>query len=222
MRCSARSEARRPRSVPIFDPITRDVWMRGGPQPIADAVAHLASSSTTVEADAALRELVAITCRWLAVIALAELSGDTASAEMRERARDVTGRDDAAPWLALARAAPTTLPGLVAALARCDALAALADRLDDGLRATTGEGRGRTLAALAVDVAAMVQAMRDLEPLLAYQLVVGARRRGGVVAGHAAARSRAHRRVGRASRTARWRCSTAPGPSSRSCRRSCR
>ncbi len=162
-----------PEAVPIFDPVTRDAWMRGGPQPIADAVAHLSSSSTTVEADAALRELVAITCRWLAVIALAELSSDTASAELRERARAVMGRDDAAPWLALARAAPTTLPGLIASLARCDALAALADRLDDGLRATTGEGRGRTLAALAVDVAAMVEAMRAMEPLLAYQLVVG-------------------------------------------------
>ena len=162
-----------PEAVPIFDPVTRDAWMRGGPQPIADAVAHLSSSSTTVEADAALRELVAITCRWLAVIALAELSSDSASAELRERARDVMGRDDAAPWLALAKAAPTTLPGLQAALARCDTLAALADRLDDGLRATTGEGRGRTLAALAVDVAAMVEAMRAMEPLLAYQLVVG-------------------------------------------------
>ena len=52
-----------PEAVPIFDPATRDAWLRAGPQPIADAIAHLTSATTTVEADAALRELVAITCR---------------------------------------------------------------------------------------------------------------------------------------------------------------
>jgi tRNA A-37 threonylcarbamoyl transferase component Bud32 len=163
-----------PEAVPIFDPATRDAWTRSGPQPIADAVAHVASATTTVEADAALCELVAITCRWLAVLALAQLSSDeVASAEVRERARAVVGRDNGAPWLWLARAVVAEvdgLPGLAAAVAGTEALEALSDRLDD-------PHRQRSMAALALDIDAAAEALRPLEPLLAYQLVVG--RAGG-------------------------------------------
>ncbi|CAN5808449.1 hypothetical protein BH11MYX3_BH11MYX3_32250 [soil metagenome] len=91
-------------SVPIFDPSVRETWTRKGPQPIADAVAHVASAATTVEADAAVRELVAITCRWLAVNALAQLTNEYSTAEIREKARAVVGRDNGAPWPWLARA----------------------------------------------------------------------------------------------------------------------
>jgi tRNA A-37 threonylcarbamoyl transferase component Bud32 len=159
-----------PETVPLFDPGTRDAWLRAGPQPIADAIAHLAAASTTVEADAAVRELVAITCRWLAVLALAGVP-ESRDPEVRERARAVVGRDDAAPWLQLARAAvaaaqASALPGLVAALAGADALAALAARLDD-------RDRVRTAAGLASDIASASEALHPLEPLLAYQLVLG-------------------------------------------------
>jgi hypothetical protein len=58
------------------------------------------------------------------------------------------------------------LPGLAAALAGADALGKLADRLDDR------DGQ-RTAAGLAADVEAAAEALRPLEPLLAYQLVVG-------------------------------------------------
>ncbi len=156
-------------AVPIFDAETRELWVVGGPQPIADAIAHLAGAVTTVEADAALRDLVAIACRWLAVIALATRPTDaTASEGIRERARAVVGRDDGSPWLALARAAGQhhPLPGLAAALAQTEGLAALADRLDD-------RDRPRTVTALATDIAAAADALRLLEPLLAYTLVVG-------------------------------------------------
>ena len=178
-----------PEAVPIFDPASREIWIETGPQPIADAVAHLASATTTVEADAALRELVAITCRWLAVIALAQLPEDSAVAttDLREKARAVVGRDNGAPWLWLARsvaaaidaAAPASstgevteevpsklLPELRTALAGTEALEALADRLDD-------RERSRTLAALAADVATAAVALRPLEALLAHRLVVG-------------------------------------------------
>ena len=162
-----------PEAVPIFDPAVRDVWVRGGPQPIADAVAHVASATTTVEADAAVRELVAITCRWLAVIALAQLGGAVSTAEIREKARAVVGRDNGAPWLWLARAVGASvdaIPELRTALAATEPLEALADRLDD-------RDRARTLATLAADVAAAAEALRPLEPLLRYVLVVG--RAGG-------------------------------------------
>ncbi|HEX5060909.1 MAG TPA: serine/threonine-protein kinase, partial [Kofleriaceae bacterium] len=156
--------------VPIFDPTTRDAWLRAGPQPIADAMAHLTSATTTVEADAALTELVAITCRWLAVLALAGLP-ETNDPSVREQARAVVGRDDGAPWLRLAKAAVAAakepLPALVAALAASEPLSELADRLDD-------RDRTRTAAMLATNVAAAADALRGLEPLLAYQLVVGA------------------------------------------------
>lgn len=158
-----------PEAVPIFDPTMRATWIAGGPQPIADAVARLTSATTTVEADAALRELVAITCRWLAVIALSGLTGGIVPA-VRERARAVVGRDDGEPWLELARAAVIAsiepLPGLAAAVVGADALGKLAERLDD-------RDRPRTAAALAQDVEAASEALRPLEPLLAYQLVVG-------------------------------------------------
>jgi tRNA A-37 threonylcarbamoyl transferase component Bud32 len=156
-------------AVPIFDPAVRDAWLSAGPQPIADAVAHLTSATTTVEADAALRELVAITCRWLAVLALSGLP-ETNDPQVREQARAVVGRDDGSPWLALARAAATAsvqpLPALVGALAASQPLTTLADRLDD-------RDRTRTAAVLAADVAAAAEALRGLEALLAYQLVVG-------------------------------------------------
>lgn len=168
-----------PEAVPIFDPAVRDTWVRNGPQPIADAVSHLASATTTVEADAALRELVAITCRWLAVLALAQLPTDVASSNIRDKARATVGRDNGAPWLWLARAVATSLderteitdavellPELRRAIAGSDLLEALADRLDD-------RDRTRTLAALAADVAAAADALRPLEPLLSYLLVVG-------------------------------------------------
>ena len=159
--------------VPIFDPYTRDVWLRAGPQPIADAIAHLAGAATTVEADAAVRELVAITCRWLAVLALSRV-GIGGDEDVREQARRVVGRDDAAPWLELARAAVSSadtaigrsVPGLTAAVAGAEALASLAERLDE-------RDRPRSAAALAEDIPAAVEALRPLEPLLAYQLVVG-------------------------------------------------
>ena len=159
-----------PEVVPLFDPGTRDAWLRAGPQPIADAVAHLAAATTTVEADAALRELVAITCRWLAVIALSGVHGGAADPALRERARGVVGTDDAGPWLALARAALAStkqpLPGLVAAVAGAGGLETLAARLDD-------RDRARTAAALSADIAAAGEALAPLEPLLAYQLVLG-------------------------------------------------
>jgi len=158
-----------PEAVPPFDPRTRETWMATGPQPIADAIAHLTSATTTVEVDAALRELVAIACRWLAVLGLSGLAGST-DARVREQARGVIGRDDGTPWLALARAAAraSAAPpaGLVAALAGAEPLAQLSDRLDD-------RDRARTAATLASDVAAVVEALAPLEPLLAYELVVG-------------------------------------------------
>ena len=162
-----------PEAVPIFDPAVRETWVSNGPQPIADAVAHLASASTTVEADAAVRELVAITCRWLAVLALAQLTDLGSTAEIREKARAVVGRDNGAPWLWLARSVVATvdgLPELRAALARSELLEELAERLDD-------RDRPRSLAALTADVAAAADALRPLEPLLSYLLVVG--RAGG-------------------------------------------
>ena len=160
--------------VPIFDPYTRDVWLRAGPQPIADAIAHVASATTTVEADAAVRELVAITCRWLAVLALSGLPRDAAVPPVpavREGARGVVGRDDAGPWLELARVAVAAtgdggVPGLLAALAGSADLAVLADRLDD-------RDRVRSAASLTMDVEDAALALRPIEPLLAYQLVVG-------------------------------------------------
>jgi serine/threonine-protein kinase len=84
-----------PEAVPIFDPSVRQAWIAGGPQPIADAIARLTAAATTVEADAALRELVAITCRWLAVVALSGLT--KIEPTVRERARAVLGRDDGTP-----------------------------------------------------------------------------------------------------------------------------
>ncbi len=159
-------------AVPIFDSATREAWLRAGPQPIADALAHLTSATTTVEADAALRDLVAITCRWLAVLALAGLPPATTATDprVRERARGVAGRDDGAPWLALAQAAvvATTepLPALAGALAGAERLGILATRLDQRERA-------RTAAALSADIASAAEALLALEPLLAYQLVLG-------------------------------------------------
>ncbi|NVB83771.1 MAG: serine/threonine-protein kinase PknK [Kofleriaceae bacterium] len=158
-------------TVPIFDPATREAWLRAGPQPIADALAHLTAATTTVEVDAALHDLVAITCRWLAVLALAGLPHATlADPKVRERARAIVGRDDGGPWLELAKAALAAtaepLPALVAALAASEPLGKLADRLDD-------RDRQRTAAALAADVAAAAEALVALEPLLAYQLVLG-------------------------------------------------
>ena len=175
-----------PEAVPMFDPASREIWIETGPQPIADAVARLAGATTTVEADAALRELVAITCRWLAVIALAQLPDDGATPDVREKARAVVGRDNGAPWLWLARSVAAAidahlpastgdvtedipsklLPELRTALAGSEALEALADRLDD-------RDRSRTYAALAADVANAAAALRPLEALLAHRLVVG-------------------------------------------------
>jgi tRNA A-37 threonylcarbamoyl transferase component Bud32 len=157
-----------PEAVPIFEPGVRQAWTTGGPQPIADAIARLSAAATTVEADATLRELVAITCRWLAVVALSGLTKIEPS--VRDKARAVLGRDDGTPWLELARAAVLSslepLPGLAAAITGAEPLAKLADRLDD-------RDRQRTAAALAADVEAVAEALRPLEPLLAYQLVVG-------------------------------------------------
>jgi hypothetical protein len=89
---------------------------------------------------------------------------------VRERARAVLGRDDGTPWLGLAKAAVLAslepLPGLAAAISGAEPLAKLADRLDD-------RDRQRTAAALASDVEAAAEALRPLETLLAYQLVVG-------------------------------------------------
>ncbi|MEO8704935.1 MAG: protein kinase, partial [Kofleriaceae bacterium] len=159
-----------PEAVPILDPATRDAWFRGGPQPIADAVARLARAATTVEADAALRELVAITCRWLGVLALSQLDPEGVYPDVRDHARALVGRDDGGPWIRLARVATNAvaepLPGLVAALAGSPALELLADRLDD-------RERTRTAAGLTIDVSSLADALRPLEALLAYQLVVG-------------------------------------------------
>ena len=193
-----------PEVVPIFDPITRDAWMRGGPQPIADAVAHLASSTTTVEADAALRELVAITCRWLAVLALAELAR-----RLRRRPRSASARatwsarDDAHPWLgccALARrrrAADAAGPRRGARRLRRARRARRSPRQSVSARPRRRARGPARSQALAVDVAAAAEALRRLEPLLAYQLVVGRAARAESLARHAAARPRAHGRVGR-------------------------
>ena len=173
-----------PEAVPMFDPYTRDVWLRAGPQPIADACARLAEAATALDCEAAIRELVGITCRWLAVLALATARGASGDGEIRERARDVVGRDDAHPWLELARAIARSaarsqdtvargLPGLTAALAGSDALAALAERIDDRFGRAHSARTSRAPQALAVDVAAAADALRPMEPLLAYQLVVG-------------------------------------------------
>ncbi|MBA3464998.1 MAG: serine/threonine-protein kinase PknK, partial [Deltaproteobacteria bacterium] len=204
-----------PETVPILDPTVRDLWVRSSPQPIADAVAHLAASATTVEMDAALREVVAITCRWLAVIALAQLNDEDSTPELREKARGVVGRDHGGPWLSLARsiaahietrgvgASTTTapalrapldnapscmtvpIPELRAALDTTGPLEALADRLDD-------RERPRTAADLSADVRAVAEALRPLEPLLAYTLVVG---RAGAAESWQGARRRNRERV---------------------------
>jgi serine/threonine protein kinase len=159
-----------PETVPLLDPATRDTWSRRGPQPVADAVMRLSRASTTVEADAALHEVVAITCRWFAVVALAQLSAEPASALVRDHVRAVAGRDDASLWLRLARAASvssaTRLPGLDAALGATAALEELATRLD-------GRDRSRSASALAADVAALPEALKPLEPMLDYRLVAG-------------------------------------------------
>ncbi|MEP6861583.1 MAG: serine/threonine-protein kinase [Deltaproteobacteria bacterium] len=185
-----------PEAVPPFDTRTRETWLSAGPQPIADAIAHLTSATTTVEVDAALRELVAIACRWLAVLGLSSL-GSTAGSlgstdpRVREQARGVIGRDDGTPWLALARAAirasTSPLAGVVAALAGAEPLAQLSDRLDD-------RDRARTAATLASDVAAVVEALAPLEPLLAYELVVGTAD-GGAESWRGPRRSNRERRV---------------------------
>ncbi|HEY0254134.1 MAG TPA: serine/threonine-protein kinase, partial [Kofleriaceae bacterium] len=157
-------------AVPAFDP---GAWLRSGPQPIADVLAQLVAATTTVEVDAALREAVAITCRWLAVVGLATLGSGGAGlgdARVREYARGVLGRDDGRPWLALARAAVSAAAsppaGIARTIAATDKLAELTDRLDDPARA-------RTAVALANDVAALAEALVPLEPMLAYELVVG-------------------------------------------------
>ncbi|HEV7556471.1 MAG TPA: serine/threonine-protein kinase, partial [Kofleriaceae bacterium] len=166
-----------PEVVPILDPATRDTWIEDGPQPIADAIAHLAAATTTIDADAALRDVVAITCRWLAVLSLSNLPSPwTANPNVRESARAVVGRDDGAPWLSLARAAIVAAPaldGIAKAIAGSDALAALADRLDDRDRARSTGSMGTTAAVLAAEVVALADALRPLEPLLTYKLVVG-------------------------------------------------
>src|SRR5262249_6311055 len=103
--------------------------------------------------------------------------------DVRTRARGVVGRDDAAPWLHPARAdaaAAPGLPALAAGLAGGDPLLAFAERL--AARAGRGDPpsgawRPRPAADLAADIAAAGDALRPLEPLLRYQLVVG--RAGG-------------------------------------------
>ncbi|HEY4242013.1 MAG TPA: serine/threonine-protein kinase [Kofleriaceae bacterium] len=212
-----------PEAVPIFDRTVRDAWLRDAPQPIADAVARLADADTAVDADVALRALVAIACRWLAVIELSQLAAKAAAdelaapdagassssnrakaaaspslaattaaaattgaaattaaaddrrddamfARLRDAARAVAGRDDANPWLELARVADAALgdaglAGVRSAIAGADGLATLAARLDD-------RAHPRTLASLAFDMAAVADALRPLAPLLAYRLAV--------------------------------------------------
>jgi tRNA A-37 threonylcarbamoyl transferase component Bud32 len=154
-------------AVPILDAAVRAAWTTRGPQPIADAVAQLARAATTVEADAALRELVAITCRWLAVVALAHVREQTP--DVREAAHTAASGDHAAPWLALARAAispPTESSPLARAVLASASLATLAQRLDD-------RDHARTAGDLARDLAHAAEALHALEPLLTYQLVVG-------------------------------------------------
>jgi len=175
-----------PETVPLLDTITRETWSRWAPQPLADVVVRLTRATTTVEADAALHELVAITCRWFAVVALAQLRADAASAAVREHVRALVGRDDAARWLRLARAAAaasdsaTKLVGFEEALAATTGLEQLAARRDD-------RDRARSASALAADVAALPDALRPLEPLLEYVLVAA---RGGVVESWQGARRR--------------------------------
>jgi tRNA A-37 threonylcarbamoyl transferase component Bud32 len=152
-------------AVPIFDGGVREAWTANGPQPIADAMAQLARAATTVEADAALRELVAITCRWLAVISLAQLREQTA--EVRDAARAAGASDHAAPWVALARAAIASPDSALARAVLASApLEALAARLDDREHA-------RTATDLARDLAAAAEALHAIDGLLAYVLVVG-------------------------------------------------
>jgi hypothetical protein len=163
--------------VPILDAAVRDVWEKLAPQPIAEVVALLAGAATTIEADQAVRDLVDVTCRWLAAIALAGARGaetksgtpGDAVAALRARARAVTEAPDAPAWLALARAAcevSPALPELPAVLADTSALAAMAERQARGRR-------GRTAADLAADVRAVTDALAPLEALLEYRLVVG-------------------------------------------------
>jgi WD40 repeat protein len=217
-------------AVPILDGMVRDVWERGGPQPIAEAVARVATATTTVECDDAARDLVDVACRWLAAIALAgckpeliapraeEVSGllprppraseppvsvlaaepaeadrpaepgpsspfarpkrpstsslteAAAVAVLRERTRELGTKDDAAAWLAIARAACVVapalpeLPGVIAGVRVLDAMAA---------RFAERGRRRRAPSDLADDVGALGEALAPLEPLLAYRLVVG-------------------------------------------------
>ena len=160
-----------------------------GPQPIADAIAHLAGAVTTVEADTAVRDLVAIACRWLAVVALGTTPGSATTSwpglawarararraisdAIRERARAVVGRDDGAPWLALARAATLGAGERGAARPRGRARRRRLARRSSPI-VSDDRDRPRTVTALATDVAAAAEALRGLEPLLAYTLVVG-------------------------------------------------
>ncbi|MDX2093571.1 MAG: protein kinase [Kofleriaceae bacterium] len=157
-------------AVPIFDGGVREAWTTRGPQPIADAMAQLARAATTVEADAALRELVAITCRWLAVLALVQVREQTP--EVGEAARVAGGSDRSAPWVALARVAtPATASSALAQAVRASApLEALAAGLDD-------RDHARTASDLARDLAAAAEALHALDGLLSFVLVVG--RAGG-------------------------------------------
>jgi tRNA A-37 threonylcarbamoyl transferase component Bud32 len=152
-------------SLPLLDGMVRDVWERGGPQPLAEAVAKVAAAATTVEVDSALRALIDVACRWLAAVALAGARNAT-SQDVRERTAALWGRDDAAAWLDLATAACAArpaLPELPAMIAATAELRRLAGR----------GGRGRTSAELSADVGALAAALGPLEPLLAYRLVVG-------------------------------------------------
>ncbi|MBP6630590.1 MAG: protein kinase [Kofleriaceae bacterium] len=152
-------------SVPLVDDGLRDGWEHGAPQPLAEAVAKVAVAMTTVEADAALRALVELACRWVATIALAGARG-AASAALREKTTSLWGRDDATAWLDLAGAACAATPALPELP---DVLAELA-----GLRALAARGnRGRTAAELTADVGGLPAALAPLERVFGYRLVVG-------------------------------------------------
>ena len=192
-----------PEAVPIFDPTTRDTWLarRAAADRRCDAPGSR-RASTTVEADAALRELVAITCRWLAVLGLSQRRcrrqrprGPRARARAWSAATTARRGSGSPAWRPVRR---RRCPGLDVALAGATALEALADRLDD-------RDRRRTAAALATRRRGGGRCARAARAVARVPARRRARRRGGELAGRAAPRSRARRRVGRAAARRRGR-----------------
>ena len=168
-----------PEAVPVLDAATRDAWVAGGrsrwptrsrgsraPRPPSRPTPRCASSSRS-------RAGGSRCSRWRGCATRAAArprrhpTARCASTPARSWAATTARRGSRSP----APPRPPR-PGWPGSTPRSPtrALAALADRLDD-------RGRARTAAALAADVDDAAAALRPLEPLLAYHLVVG--RAGG-------------------------------------------